>query len=609
MILVPKPQKIEVLNGFFDYRLLTNISLNCFNCNILKEELTLINSSIIFLDDSSGIMSFIYDDSLEKEAYKIEVEQERIKVYASSEQGAFYAIQTFKQIFNEQLIPCLKIEDYPDLKIRGIMLDISRSKVPTIDTLKELVKLFASIKINHLELYVEGFSFEYESFQDEIAINHNYFSLKDLKILETFCNERFIDLVPNQNGLGHMADWLALDQYHNLAECENGFFIWGADRPASTLDVSNSKSIELVKKLYDDMLPHFKSKYFHMNFDEPFELGLGKNKELVDKLGKDQVFIDYFNKLNKHVKTYDKTPLIWGDVLIKYPQSLSKLPKDIIFVDWGYNHQYDFESHAEMLELSEVNFMLAPGTVSWGNILGNDLDMSGSIEHASLACKKHHGLGMLITDWGDIGHLQYLPVSIPGFIYGGSLAWSSLSKDDLVAATENYFKQKGLGSLIIKLSKFIQLEGPYRDYGCRLFYTILWAEHASRNADPVSFFLEKMKYNLIDEVNIKQLSEFFDSAQSVLDSFEDTLVVNEIKNSIFLLKILLDINVKLTIIYKQNEDEIDFQKEISLLKIYSEEHLKLWNARNIHAGYKMSNQRILWLTDLLASMKNRKETK
>ena len=117
-----------------------------------------------------------------------------------------------------------------------------------------------------------------------------------------------------------------------------------------------------------------------------------------------------------------------------------------------------------------------------------------------------------------------------------------------------------------------------------------------------------MKYNLIDSINVKKLSDFFESALTTLEGMENTLIVEELKNSIFLLQILLDINVKLTIIYK-NEDEIDFQKEISLLEIYSEKHLKLWDARNIHEGYKMSNQRILWLKNLLALMENGKEIK
>ena len=53
----------------------------------------------------------------------------------------------------------MEIDDYPDLKLRGVMLDISRSKVPTLSTLKKLVDKFATLKLNHLELYVEGFSF------------------------------------------------------------------------------------------------------------------------------------------------------------------------------------------------------------------------------------------------------------------------------------------------------------------------------------------------------------------------------------------------------------------------------------------------------------------
>lgn len=43
------------------------------------------------------------------------------------------------------------------LEIRGVMLDISRDKVPTLKTLFEIVDLLSLLKINHLQLYVEGF--------------------------------------------------------------------------------------------------------------------------------------------------------------------------------------------------------------------------------------------------------------------------------------------------------------------------------------------------------------------------------------------------------------------------------------------------------------------
>lgn len=603
MILAPKPQKIKLNVGNFDKQNLKTLYVREFNLDIFFNEAKQIKKDVKLTDNVNASIVILKKHFLNKQTYQLEITHERITIYAASDVGAFYGMQTLKQIFKNSLIPCLFIEDYPLLETRGVMLDISRSKVPKLQTLKQLVDLFANLKFNHLELYVEGFSYEYQSFRKEIEIDKNYLPLADFLELEKYCIEHYIDLVPNQNGFGHMADWLAKEEYAHLAECPDGFFIWGAKRPASTLDPTNEESFEFVKKLYDDMLPYFKSKYFNMCFDEPFELGHGKSKEYVLAKGEGTVFIEFFTKLSDYVKTFNKTPLVWGDVLLKHPNDIDKLPKDVIFIDWGYNHQHDFEGHAKMLNEKKVDFMLAPGTVSWGNILGNYLDMHGSIKNACDAAKKYHAKGILVTDWGDIGHLQYLPVSYPGFIFAAMESWSNATSDELEEAVGMCLDNSSLGKIIVNLSKFIPLEGEYRDYGCRLFYTILWAEHASRYPDPVAFFKEKMRYNLIETENIKKLHEFFDHALNLLNDFENVLIIEELKNSIFLLKTLLDINVKLTIIYKQNEDEIDFQNEISLLEIYSKKHLRLWNARNIHEGYKMSNQRILWLKNLLALMK------
>ena len=94
--------------------------------------------------------------------------------------------------------------------------------------------------------------------------------------------QHFIDLVPNENGFGHMQDWLLLEKFKHLSEVDDLFEMWGSKRTSATLDVTNPESIEFVKSLYDDFLPHSKSKYFNMNFDEPFELGHGKSKDLVE---------------------------------------------------------------------------------------------------------------------------------------------------------------------------------------------------------------------------------------------------------------------------------------------------------------------------------------
>lgn len=131
-----------------------------------------------------------------------------------------------------------------------------------------------------------------------------------------------------------------------------------------------------------------------------------------------------------------------------------------------------------MLFENNVNYILAPGTSSWSTITSRMLDMSLTIIHSAKAAKKYNGLGILVTDWGDIGHLQYLSVSYLGFIFGGLLAWGSCELDDAIGYLKKMLKDDALCEAILELAQYHLLEGDYRDYGSRLFSAILWAEHA-----------------------------------------------------------------------------------------------------------------------------------
>jgi N-acetyl-beta-hexosaminidase len=55
-------------------------------------------------------------------------------------------------------LDALHILDWPDFPTRGVMLGVSRDKVPTMGTVFELVDLLASWKINQLQLYIKPLS-------------------------------------------------------------------------------------------------------------------------------------------------------------------------------------------------------------------------------------------------------------------------------------------------------------------------------------------------------------------------------------------------------------------------------------------------------------------
>lgn len=598
-MLIPRPHEIKKSGSILKNKAIGKVE-NAFSPLLFRHY-----KDMILADDSSPtILEIKQDLSVEnEEEYHLIIQEDRVQIISKTEKAAFYGLVTLKQLQSEQIIETQEIKDKPDLEVRGLMLDISRAKVLNVSSIKKIIDLVAELKYNHLELYVEGFSYEYKNIKEALA-DKNYLTQEEYLEVEKYAIEKYIDFVPNQNGFGHMSDWLALDKFKELAECPDGFEIWGSKRPPSTLDPTNPKSFELVKQMYEEMIPFTKSKYFNMNFDEPYELGHGKSKQECLKTSTEDVYIEYLEKLANVVRKYNKTPMIWGDVLVKHPDKISKLSKDIVFIDWGYNKAYDFVNHAKMLEELKVKYLLAPGTSTWSSITGRFIDMKETIENSTYASKKYHGLGILLTDWGDMGHLQYLPSSYLGFIYGAMLSWSSGTIEDAEKYLAIILNDETLAKVIVELSRYHELEGEYRDYGTRLFASIMWAEHGKRQDDKVNFFLNRMKSNIISYEAVQKLHDLFIQEKNKLQNAKECLEKDEIKNAILLLETLLDINERLHS-YLDN-CVVNFDEPIKNLEKYLENHKKLWLARNIKEGYAFSANRINWLIEMLMCL-DRKE--
>jgi hypothetical protein len=99
---------------------------------------------------------------LPNEGYELVVQGSKVIVRASTDAGAFYGVCTLAQWValapNEGqglLLSALRVEDAPDFPVRGVMLDISRDRVPRMDTLRSLLDLLASLKINQVQVYME----------------------------------------------------------------------------------------------------------------------------------------------------------------------------------------------------------------------------------------------------------------------------------------------------------------------------------------------------------------------------------------------------------------------------------------------------------------------
>lgn len=458
MVLIPAPQKLQWKEGTFALPAAPGV--------VLPEAFAGLAALLPepWHAGAEGCIRFARRENTCAEGYGVSVTQQGVCITAAAPQGAFYALATLGQLIlqTDGKIPCCEIEDAPALAVRGFMLDISRGKVPTLQDLCALIDRLAMLKYNQLQLYVEGFSFAYPSFP-QYWMDKTPITGEEIRYLDSYCRARYIELVPNQNSLGHMADWIAQPELHHLAVSEEGVSFLGRSMPPSTMDPLNPESLALVVRLMDDLLPNFTSNTFNVNLDEPFELGTGKSREAAERVGVAKLYTDYMNALYKEVTARGKRMMLWGDVLTKHPESIGDIPKDVTVLDWGYEANSPFEEHAAMLERSGVPFLLCPGTSTWLSLTGRTDNMLKNIRSAAEAALRHGARGVLLTEWGDMGHAEYEPLNEPALAYAAALCWNGAPVDEQVLACWLdrfvFLDEAGvMGKLVLDLGRCYQFE-------------------------------------------------------------------------------------------------------------------------------------------------------
>lgn len=361
------------------------------------------------------------DPTLRPQSYRLTVTPTSIAIVGGDDAGVFYGRQTLAQLARLGL-PCCEIEDSPDFPARGVMLDVSRDKVPTMATLFAIVDDLASWKINQLQLYTEH-TF---AFADHATVwrDASPLTAAEIRSLDAYCRERFIELVPNQNSFGHMERWLRHGRYRDLAECPDGAFWWHKHRPPATLNPLDPRSLALVRELHAELLPNFTSRQFNVGCDETMELGLGRSKGESERVGRERVYLDFLKQIHAVVRAGGRTMQFWGDIILHAPQLIDELPKDgLVALEWGYEANHPFEEHCAAFARSGVPFYVCPGTSSWCSIAGRTSNMIANQGTAAEAGLAHGAVGYLNTDWGDLGHWQYWPVSYAGLAHGAAMSW------------------------------------------------------------------------------------------------------------------------------------------------------------------------------------------
>ena len=282
------------------------------------------------------------------EAYRLTVNRTGITIEGATEEAVFRGIVTLRKAIGitggERIeLPCVVIQDEPRFAYRGVHFDTARHYFP-VDFIKQFIDVMALHGCNQFHWHLtedQGWRFEVKSMPElarkgsvrkQTVIGPNssglydgqpyggYYTQQECREVVAYAARRFINVIPEIDLPGHMLG--ALNVYPELG-CTGGPYDvwphWGVSR--DVLCAGNPKTLEFLKRVYDELCDVFPSKYIHIGGDESprdrwkacpkcqakmKELGLTREAEL-------QTYIN--REMDKHLSEKGRTLIGWDETL------------------------------------------------------------------------------------------------------------------------------------------------------------------------------------------------------------------------------------------------------------------------------------------------------
>ncbi len=442
------------------------------------------------------------------EAYRLTVRDGSIELAFGSASGQRYAHQVLDQLrARSGEIPNCRIDDSPDFATRGYMLDVSRDRVPARACLERLVSRLSALRYNHLQLYIEH-TFAYTG-HEPVWRAASPLTANDVAWLDRLCSDHGIELAANQNTFGHMERWLRHEPYRMRAECPDGFEQAGRRRPPTAL-APTPENAEFALSLLRELLPHFTSRRVNIGCDEVWELGQGASAAQVAARGKPAVFVEHLRRIAEPLLADGYQVQFWADMLQKAPEAAAPLADaGAVAAIWGYEapsqvdlSRVDFDSMPESIREAAREYLtvsargfgprlesfaaagfrtwLVPGTSGWNSLVGRHQNACGNLLDAVESGLAHGAEAVLVTEWGDNGHMQPPFATLPALAYGGGVTWCRASNGDLsdaaladAVSTLVGDESDHFGRSLIELGSIADTLGVMQANGAAFFYALV----------------------------------------------------------------------------------------------------------------------------------------
>lgn len=278
----------------------------------------------------------------------------------------------------------------------GVMLDMSRDGVMTVEALKRYIVQLRKMEFNTLYLYMED-TYELPGYPMFGAMRGRY-SMEELKEIDRFCTSNEMTLIPAIQTLGHMEQYLRYTDSAPVRDTER-VLLCGAE-----------ETYQLIETMVKTMRTCVSGNKLHIGMDEAMELGSGRYFQLHGYRDKKEIFLEHLDRVCAICKKYNFTPMIWDDVardLLKSDEQhdLAHVLPDLEIVPWSYGccTPAPVEEKIGQLKVFDRPITFANGAWTWGSLLPIYTYARATIVQSAKAAADQGVDSIMLTLWGDDG--------------------------------------------------------------------------------------------------------------------------------------------------------------------------------------------------------------
>ncbi|RLE87732.1 MAG: beta-N-acetylhexosaminidase [Thermoprotei archaeon] len=341
---------------------------------------------------------------VEGEGSGVDVKKGYVEVWGDSR--IYHA--TLLQLISQRrgYIPAVRVEEKLKFEFRGFHLDVARGGVPTVDTLKKLLRWLFILKYNYFALYVEDL-FPWEKYPD-IGARRGRYSVEEWREVVDYGKRLGIEVFPSLELCGHMENILTLPRYWRFSE-------W--HRPQEgCLNVSDEEARKFAEDLLAEALEKTDSKYIHIGGDETWALGRGRSLDKTLRFEGPRLYAEHHSKLIRMVRERGKTPLLWGDMIAgmylreterELWKTVLENPawREAVIANWDYtpNTVEYFREKIRLFKERGYRQVACPGLWNWNKYYPDFDTALANVRNFLQAAREEGVMGFLVTAWGDDG--------------------------------------------------------------------------------------------------------------------------------------------------------------------------------------------------------------